>query len=146
MPWMRGMSEPPEAEETNMKTGLRGGFPIKINGQALGSQDNLQEFGQSMDIFGPRIRSRQSSVTPQEQENELQQGRRRSLRGTTPVKIAGMEFTTNSGKEELLFSTPFGTTQAGAGQIKKGGIMGKRSLPQHQNNNSISTQNKSSSL
>jgi len=140
------MSEPPEAEETNMKTGLRGGFPIKINGQALGSQDNLQEFGQSMDIFGPRIRSRQSSVTPQEQENELQQGRRRSLRGTTPVKIAGMEFTTNSGKEELLFSTPFGTTQAGAGQIKKGGIMGKRSLPQYQNNNSISTQNKSSSL
>jgi len=138
---IRTMSEPPEGEETNIKTGLRGGFPIKINGQALGSQDNLHEFGQGTDIFGPRIRSRQSSVTPQEHEGDAQQGRRRSLRGTTPVKIAGMEFTTNTGKEELMFSTPFGPTQGGAGHNKKGGMMGKRPLPQNQNNNSIIPQN-----
>eukprot|EP00091_Calanus_sinicus_P009517 TRINITY_DN22226_c0_g1_i1.p1 TRINITY_DN22226_c0_g1~~TRINITY_DN22226_c0_g1_i1.p1 ORF type:complete len:133 (-),score=36.83 TRINITY_DN22226_c0_g1_i1:263-661(-) len=119
MPVMRTMSEPPEEEDTNLKTGLRGGFPIKINGQALGSQDNLQEFGQTTDIFGPRIRSRQSSVAPQDQESDAQVGRRRSLRGTTPVKIAGMEFTTNAKKEDLIFSTPFGPTQAGAGKIKR---------------------------
>jgi hypothetical protein len=149
---LRSVSEPPEEEDTNLKTGLRGGFPIKINGQALGSQDNLQEVGQGTDIFGPRIRSRQSSVAPLDQENDAHLGRRRSLRGTTPVKIAGMEFTTNAKKDDLIFSTPFGPTQAGAGQNKKGGMMGKCSLPQYQNNDSaftpssLTTQNRSSSL
>lgn len=53
-----------------MKNGLRGGFPIKINGYALGSQENLQDVGREgssdrMDIFGPRVRSRQNSVSRQ---------------------------------------------------------------------------------
>ena len=145
---MRSTSEPPEQVEVNFKTGLRGGFPIKINGHALGSQDSLQEFGQEGDIFGPRIRSRQNSVTSQDGESENQFGRRRSLRGSTPVKIGGIEFTTNAAKEELLFSTPFGPTQASAGKIKKGGMAGKRSVPHNLNNNETNLgrmQNKSSS-
>jgi len=137
---MRSTSEPPEQEDANMKTGLRGGFPIKINGQALGSQDNLHEFGLEKQMFGPRIRSRQNSVTQQDGEDENKFGRRRSLRGTTPIKIGGMEFTTSAGREDISFSTPFGSTQPGAGKIKKVGMIGKHSQARHQTNNSVFTQ------
>ena len=43
--YLKSSSEPPEPLES--KNGLRGGFPIKINGQALGSQESLQDFGTS---------------------------------------------------------------------------------------------------
>ena len=41
--YLKSSSEPPEPLDT--KNGLRGGFPIKINGYALGSQESLQDFG-----------------------------------------------------------------------------------------------------
>ena len=69
--YIRSSSEPPEQSEDQLKNGLRGGFPIKINGYALGSQENLQDVGREgssdrTDIFGPRVvRSRQNSVSRQ---------------------------------------------------------------------------------
>ena len=68
--YIRSNSEPPDQSEDQLKNGLRGGFPIKINGYALGSQENLQHLGREgssdrMDIFGPRVRSRQNSVSIQ---------------------------------------------------------------------------------
>lgn len=66
---LRSTSEPPEVsdasaasgETVNQKTGLRGGFPIRINGLALGSQENLSSGGggrgSAMDLFGPRVGS-----------------------------------------------------------------------------------------
>ena len=65
--YIKSSSEPPEQPEVNQKNGLRGGFPIKINGHALGSQESLQDFGSEImdrcSIFGPRVRSRQNSVS-----------------------------------------------------------------------------------
>ena len=69
--YIRSSSEPPDQTEDQLKNGLRGGFPIKINGYALGSQENLQDVGREgssdrTDIFGPRVvRSRQNSVSRQ---------------------------------------------------------------------------------
>ena len=68
--YIRSSSEPPEQGEDQLKNGLRGGFPIKINGYALGSQENINEVGREgssdrTDIFGPRVRSRQNSVSRQ---------------------------------------------------------------------------------
>ena len=81
--YIRSSSEPPEQGEDQLKNGLRGGFPIKINGYALGSQENLQNLGREgssdrTDIFGPRVRSRQNSVSRQSSvirnlESELQE-------------------------------------------------------------------------
>ena len=65
--YIKSSSEPPEQPEVNQKNGLRGGFPIKINGHALGSQESLQDFGSEVldrsSLFGPRVRSRQNSVS-----------------------------------------------------------------------------------
>ena len=68
--YIRSSSEPPDQSDDQLKSGLRGGFPIKINGYALGSQDNLHEVGRESSterscIFGPRVRSRQGSVSRQ---------------------------------------------------------------------------------
>ena len=68
--YIRSSSEPPDQSDDQLKSGLRGGFPIKINGSALGSQDNLHEVGRESSterscIFGPRVRSRQGSVSRQ---------------------------------------------------------------------------------
>ena len=52
--YLKSSSEPPEPLES--KNGLRGGFPIKINGQALGSQESLQDFGTS-DNSGKSLKS-----------------------------------------------------------------------------------------
>ena len=82
--YIRSSSEPPDQTEDQLKNGLRGGFPIKINGYALGSQENLQDVGREgssdrTDIFGPRVRSRQNSVSRQSSvsrnlETEQQEG------------------------------------------------------------------------
>ena len=125
---LRSSSEPPEivaggdgsGEEVNQKTGLRGGFPIRINGLALGSQENLSGSGSSSaaDMFGPRVASsRQGSVTPDSTGGSSGGGRRRSLRGTTPVKIAGVQLARRSpspgGADDFAFATPFGPVQSG---------------------------------
>ena len=70
--YIKSSSEPPEQPDVNSKNGLRGGFPIKINGYALGSQENLNEiesdeirsnYERCSSVFGPRVRSRQNSVS-----------------------------------------------------------------------------------
>ena len=42
---IRSSSEPPEQLDLDSNNGLKGGFPIKINGYALGSQESLKDFG-----------------------------------------------------------------------------------------------------
>ena len=76
---MRSSSEPPDDVIFSPKTGLRGGFPIKIADHALGSQDSLQKFRQEGQIFGPRIRSRRNSFFAQDGEEEVETRRKTSL-------------------------------------------------------------------
>ena len=92
--YIRSSSEPPDQNDDQLKSGLRGGFPLKINGYALGSQENLQELGRESSaerscIFGARVRSRQSSVSRQNSvsrnlETEQQEGGGGSLYSSTP--------------------------------------------------------------
>ena len=100
--YIRSNSEPPEQNEDQLKNGLRGGFPIKINGYALGSQENLQHLGREgssdrMDIFGPRVRSRQNSVSRQ----------------SSVIRNLEIEQQQQQEEEEGLYSscTPFGPLQ-----------------------------------
>ena len=97
---LRSLSEPPE-EDSSRSSGLRGGFPIKINGQSLGSQECLQNVGLEGgserglgDMFGPRIRSRQSSVAPSDtSEEDSNWSRRGCSRGKTPIRTQKSEET-----------------------------------------------------
>ena len=86
--YIRSSSEPPDQNDDQLKSGLRGGFPIKINGYALGSQENLQEVGRESSaerscIFGARVRSRQNSVS-RKLETEQEEGGGGSLYSSTP--------------------------------------------------------------
>jgi hypothetical protein len=130
---MRSSSEPPEDVIFSPKTGLRGGFPIKIAGQALGSRDSLQEVRQEGQIFGPRIRSRRNSSIAQDGEEEVETRRKIRLRSSTPVKIGGVEFTTSSTKGELLPTTPFGPSKARYAVGKKENTMRKHSTIHNHN-------------
>ena len=122
--FLRGTSEPPPMHSTNYheKTGLkRCGFPIKVAGITMGSQENLaadssgdDESKQSHDnfsIFGKRLRR---SITP--------------LR-VPPITIANS--TTQPGaaygfsNEDEIFSTPFGST-ASKQETAKGIFQGSR--------------------
>ena len=97
--YIRSSSEPPDQNEDQLKNGLRGGFPVKINGYALGSQENLQDLGRETSaerscIFGPRVRSRQNSVSRQSSVS----------RNLDPEPEGG-------GGGALYTSTPFGPLQ-----------------------------------
>jgi hypothetical protein len=123
-PEVSASSDMPELQEVNQKTGLRGGFPIRINGLALGSQENLSGGsaygGSSADLFGPRVGgSRPGSVTP-DSVGSVSGGRRRSLRGTTPVKIAGVQLLRSpspppTADDGFALATPFGPVHGGRG-------------------------------
>jgi hypothetical protein len=128
-PEVSSSSDMPELQEVNQKTGLRGGFPIRINGLALGSQENLSGIsaygGSSADLFGPRVGgSRPGSVTP-DSVGSISGGRRRSLRGTTPVKIAGVQLLRSpspppSVDDGFALATPFGPVHGGWGSAAFG--------------------------
>jgi len=82
----RCSSEPPESLDINEKTGLRRGFPIKIAGRALGSQESLTGRAPERGLFGQRLGLRQISDAPFSSKKDSVGERRRSLRGSTPIR------------------------------------------------------------
>ena len=106
----RGTSEPPA--DYHARTGLRkSGCPFKVSGIVMGSQENLassddEKSNDPYAIFGRRIRR---SITPVR------------TAPYQPIKNAGTftrsttkdneESSKTSNNDELMFSTPFGTTQ-----------------------------------
>ena len=142
--YLKSSSEPPEPLDGN-KNGLRGGFPIKINGYALGSQESLQDFGTQDggivndrgSIFGPRVRSRQNSMS-----------RQNSVSRQSSVARNFESSETNNQQNVDMFCTPFGPAQGqakGPGQgLKMKGKICNTSTSKVTNNKS--DENKSSSL
>jgi hypothetical protein len=123
MPVMRCSSEPPENLGVNQKTGLRGGFPIKIAGHALGSQESLAGKRPERGLFGQRIGLRRNSEAPFGLAKESPGERRRSLRGSTPIRSDDNKY------EAPRDSSPF-VSQFGNGSRRKsiGGVMSKGPL------------------
>jgi len=84
----RSSSEPPEDLNINQKTGLRRGFPIKISGRALGSQESLSGRTSERGLFGQRIGMRWTPQAPFSLAREALGEQKRNLRGSTPIRNA----------------------------------------------------------
>lgn len=82
----RCSSEPPESLAINQKTGLRRGFPIKIAGRSLGSQECVAGRAPERGVFGQRLGLRQISDAQFSSNKDSLSDRRRSLRGSTPIR------------------------------------------------------------
>ena len=106
----RGTSEPPA--DYHARTGLRkSGCPFKVSGIVMGSQENLassddEKVNDPYAIFGRRIRR---SITPVRTAPYQPIKNAATLTRSTTTENEKSSKTSNN--DELMFSTPFGTTQ-----------------------------------
>merc|ERR1712106_124016 len=121
MPVPRSSSLPPENLSVNQKTGLRGGFPIKISGRALGSQESLGGRASEKGLFGQRIGMRWTSKAPFLLAREGLGDQSRNLRGSTPIRNTYEKFA------GPLQNSPFSSPGANLGESSRrksiGGVM-----------------------
>ena len=122
----RGTSEPPV--DYHARTGLRkSGCPFKVSGIVMGSQENLaasddEQANDRYAIFGKRIRRSITPVrtAPYQPIKSASNLPRSSTNENQPS-------TNTSNNDELIFSTPFGTTQSNNSIIKHSSKTGRNS-------------------
>ena len=137
----RGTSEPPV--DYHARTGLRkSGCPFKVSGIVMGSQENLassddEKGNDPYSIFGKRLRR---SITP------VRTASYQSAKNTSTLPRPNTDQNTpnTSNNEDMIFSTPFGTTQNNNSKFKTGikSDLSHWGNPRHNPSSSISNKNR----